>query len=74
MTWEYGVVTRGYRGLQGVTKGYTVVLENRRSSRGGGEVRNPCILPLDPPLQKAAIIQSWLILYYLSKCSQKSLY
>ena len=51
-----------------------VLLENRRSSRGRGEVRTPCILPLDPPLQKAAIIQSWLILYYLSKCSQKSLY
>ena len=26
-----------------------VVLENRRSSRGGG-VRTPCTLPLDPPL------------------------
>ena len=26
-----------------------VVLENRRSSQGGG-VRTPCILPLDPPL------------------------
>ena len=26
-----------------------VVLENRRSSRGGG-VRSPCNLPLDPPL------------------------
>ena len=26
-----------------------VVLENRRSSRGGG-VRTPCALPLDPPL------------------------
>ena len=32
-----------------------VVLENRRSSRGrggGGEVRIPCTLPLDPPLQE----------------------
>ena len=29
-----------------------VVLENRRSSqRGGGEVRTPCTLPLDPPLR-----------------------
>ena len=28
-----------------------VVLENRRSSRGGG-VRTPCTLPLDPPLKK----------------------
>ena len=27
-----------------------VVLENRRSSQGGGEVRTPCTLPLDPPL------------------------
>ena len=27
-----------------------VVLENRRSSRGGG-VRTPCTLPLDPPLR-----------------------
>ena len=43
-------------------------------SGGGGEVRTPCTLPLDPPLQKAAIIHSWLILYYLSKCSKKSLY
>ena len=25
-------------------------------------------------IEKAAIIQSWLILYYVSKCSQKSLY
>ena len=33
-----------------------------------------CTLPLNPPLQKAAIIKSWLILYYLFKCSQKSLY
>ena len=41
---------------------------------GEGGVRTHCILPLDPPLQKAAIIQSWIILYYLSKCSQKSLY
>ena len=43
------------------------------SGEGWG-VRTHCILPLDPPLQKAAIIQSWIILYYLSKCSQKSLY
>ena len=27
-----------------------VVLENRRSSQGGGGVRTPCTLPLDPPL------------------------
>ena len=27
-----------------------VVLENRRSSQGGG-VRTPCTLPLDPPLE-----------------------
>ena len=27
-----------------------VVLENRRSSRGGGGVRTPCTFPLDPPL------------------------
>ena len=46
----------------------------RGGGGGGGEVRTPCTLPLDPPLQKAAIIQSWLILYYLSKCSKKSLY
>ena len=30
-----------------------VVLENRRSSRGGGGgVRTPCTLPLDPPLKR----------------------
>ena len=28
-----------------------VVLENRRSSRGGGGVRTPCTLPLNPPLK-----------------------
>ena len=27
-----------------------VVLENCRSSQGGGGVRTPCTLPLDPPL------------------------
>ena len=51
-----------------------VVLENRRSSRGEGGGAHPLHPPLDPPLQKAAIIHSWLILYYLSKCSKKSLY
>ena len=30
--------------------GIPVVLENLRSSRGGGRVRTPCTLPLDPPL------------------------
>ena len=30
--------------------GIPVVLENRRSSWGGGGVRTPCTLPLDPPL------------------------
>ena len=33
------------------TINHIVVLENRRSSRGGG-VRTPCTLPLDPPLSK----------------------
>ena len=34
-----------------------VVLENRRSSKGGG-VRTPCTLPLDPPLlQKLERVQ-----------------
>ena len=28
-----------------------VVLENRRSSQGGGGMRTPCTLPLDPPLE-----------------------
>ena len=32
-----------------------VVLENRRSSQGGGGVRTPCTLPLDPPLTPHAI-------------------
>ena len=32
-----------------------VVLENRRSSRGGGE-RTPCTLPLDPPLSRLNIL------------------
>ena len=27
-----------------------VVLDNRRSSQGGGRVRTPCTLPLDSPL------------------------
>ena len=27
-----------------------VVVENRRSSQGGGGVHTPCTLPLDPPL------------------------
>ena len=31
----------------------SVVLENRRSSQGGG-VRTPCTLPLDPPLRNNA--------------------
>ena len=34
------------------TINHIVVLENRRSSRGGGGVRTPCTLPLDPPLSK----------------------
>ena len=33
-----------------------VVLENRRSSAGGG-VRTPCTLPLDPPLVIITIIK-----------------
>ena len=33
--------------------GIPVVLENRRSSRGGGGMRTPCTLPLDPPVQTA---------------------
>ena len=33
-----------------------VVLENRRSSRGGGGVRTPCTLPLYPPLGKPCSI------------------
>ena len=32
-----------------------VVLENRRSSRGG--VRSPCTLPLDPPLNNPGLVQ-----------------
>ena len=33
-----------------------VVLENRRSSQGGGgRVRTPCTLPLDPPLHLRAL-------------------
>ena len=35
-----------------------VVLENRRSSQGGGGVRTPCTLPLDPPL----------FLFFSTKC------
>ena len=34
-----------------------VVLENRRSSQGGG-VRTPCTLPLDPPLTKVKVARS----------------
>ena len=35
-----------------------VVLENRRSSRGGG-VRTPCTLPLDPPLRDEWCMRPW---------------
>ena len=42
-----------------------VVLENRRSSRGGGGVRTPCTLLLDPPLPKQqellSPVKRWLI-------------
>ena len=37
-----------------------VVLENPRSSQGGGGLCTPCILPLDPPLCK---------LYFLAVCN-----
>ena len=37
-----------------------VVLENRKSSQGGG-VRTPCTLPLDPPLRWGANANSSLI-------------
>ena len=40
-----------------------VVLENRRSSQGGG-VRTPCTLPLDPPLCsrcRSSLLILWLI-------------
>ena len=44
-----------------------VVLENRRSSQGGGEVRTPCTLPLDPPLTNEEIHCEQLLQYwYLS--------
>ena len=37
-----------------------VVLENRRSSRGGGGVRTPCTLPLDPPLPFECLGVLWM--------------
>ena len=35
-----------------------VVLENRRSSQGGG-VHTPCTLPLDPPLERSKQWPKW---------------
>ena len=37
-----------------------VVLENRRSSQGGGGVRTPCTLLLDPPLRTWYFYWLWL--------------
>ena len=39
-----------------------VILENRRSSQGGGGVRTPCTLPLDPPLVYLVLLQSCVCL------------
>ena len=41
-----------------------VVLENRRSSRGG--VRTPCTLPLDPPLTMKLTVKSRVVYLDLS--------
>ena len=43
-----------------------VVLENRRSSQGGGGgVRTPCTLPLDPPLLVASLCCFLIFLLFL---------
>ena len=37
------------------------VLENCRSSQGGGGVCTPCTLPLDPPLNKLPNVSWWIL-------------
>ena len=53
-----------------------VVSENRRSSAGGGGMRTPCTLPLDPPLHFSpgheTSVVPYLVLHFLEvwKCGK----